>query len=183
MGKQVWTKEAFILSERTFAGWFDRLAEQFSLFGPVLQKRGQTIFRKINDSGELNLDYCSTMTSPRNFIYPSRQKLFEINRQTGEHEEIMPTCEKTIVFGVHPCDMHAISVLDRTFLGDFKDAYYRTLRQDVITVVLNCNAACNQGFCASMGAGPFLQLKGGYDIVLTIKPVNLTSEKASGKKD
>ncbi len=182
MEKPSATKEAFILSERTFDVWVDKMAAQFSLFGPVLKKKGQTVFQRINDSRSLNLDYCSTMTSPRNFIYPARQKLFEINRQTGEHSQILPQDGKKIVLGIHPCDMHAISVLDKTFLGDFKDIYYRTLREQVITVVLNCNLHCEQGFCASMGTGPFLQLKDGFDIVMTMIPANGAYEKAARKK-
>jgi len=182
MEKREGTKQALILSQRTFDAWVNALGAQFSLFGPVLKKKSQTIFQKIGDSGELNLDYCSTMLSPRSFIYPSRQKLFEINRQTGEHRQLLQLDGKKIVFAIHPCDMHAISVLDRIFLGDFKDVYYRTSRENVITIVLNCNHACDQGFCASMGTGPFLQLKNGFDIVMTTLPVNEDHEKTAKKE-
>jgi hypothetical protein len=75
--------------------------------------------------------------------------------------------------------MHAISVLDRTFVGDFKDVYYGKARKDTLTVVLNCNQACDSGFCASMGTGPFLQLKDGFDIVLTGKERNYLMEFGS----
>jgi len=70
MEKPSVTKEAFVLSQRTFDAWVDTLTSQFSLFGPVLKKKNQTVFQKISDSRSLNLDYCSTMTAPRNFIYP-----------------------------------------------------------------------------------------------------------------
>jgi ferredoxin len=82
---------------------------------------------------------------------------------------------KRVVFGIHACDMHAIRVLDRTFLGTHKDLYYAEARDDTFTIVLNCNRACEkrypqftlEGFCASMKTGPFLMLDDGYDIELT----------------
>jgi ferredoxin len=66
-------------------------------------------------------------------------------------------------------------------LGDFKDTYYRKLREETLTVVLNCNQACDSGFCDSMGTGPFLQLKDGFDIVLTAKFDNYIVESNSNK--
>jgi ferredoxin len=120
------------------------------------------------------------MTSPRHFIYPARQTLFKINRDMDQCEAVMPDDNKnTLILAIHPCDMHAISVLDKTLLGDFKDLYYSKLRQDTITVVLNCNQACDKGFCASMGTGPFLQIKEGFDIVLTAKGENYLVEFGS----
>ena len=63
--------------------------------------------------------------------------------------------------------MHAIEVLDRTFLGDIGDTHYRRARANTITVVMNCDEQCHYGFCASMGTGPHLRLEKGYDIVVT----------------
>jgi sulfhydrogenase subunit beta (sulfur reductase) len=72
-----------------------------------------------------------------------------------------------MIFGIHPCDMHALSVLDRVFMSDFVDSYYKKARSEIITVVLNCTKACEHGFCASMGTGPFLRIREGYDIEIT----------------
>ena len=159
---------SYILSASDLSRWMDDLAGRFRVFGPVLQKRGQTTFEPIRNSEPLNLDYCSTMLSPRSFIYPSVQKLFEIDRRTDTYTVIDPGPERTqLIFAVHPCDIHAVTVLDRTFLGAFEDFYYARLRQGTRTVVLNCNRACDKGFCPSMGTGPFLQIEEGYDVVMT----------------
>ena len=162
--------DAFTLSRIDLLGWVDTLRAQFDIFGPVMKRRGQAVFERLNKAQDMALDYCSTMTSPRSLIYPPRQSLFTIDRKIGHYETLVPKRGKeTIIFGIHPCDMHAITVLDRTFLGDFKDCYYRRLRDDTITVVLNCNQACDQGFCPSMETGPFLQIKDRFDLVLTAK--------------
>ena len=160
--------------------WMDALRSQFDIFGPIRKKKGQVVFEWIHKAEELALDYSSTMSSPRSLIYPPRQNLFMINRKTGHYETLVPKQDKkTIIFGIHPCDMHAITVLDRTFLGEFKDCYYQRLREGTITVVLNCNQACDKGFCASMGTGPFLQIEHGFDLVLTAKNQNYLIEFGS----
>jgi len=170
------TKTGFIISGEDLLNWLNTLRKEFTLFGPVLKRKKETVFEKINDAHLLNLDYCTTMASPRRFIYPSRQDLFNIHRRKNKIQTVFPDEENIIIVGIHPCDTHAISVLDRTFLGDFKDVYYRTLRKKAVTIVLNCRTACQKaypsfifrGFCASMDTGPFLKLKEGFDIELTL---------------
>ena len=172
--------EAYIISHKELFNWLNNLTRAFDVFGPVKKKRGQVVFEQVNNAEDLDLDYCSTMLGPRQFIYPSRQRLSQMDRKTGL-SQTTPTEEdgKRLVFAIHPCDMHAISVLDRTFLGDFKDSYYGKLRQSTLTVVLNCNQACDSGFCASMGTGPFLQLQDGFDLVLTAMKENYLIESGS----
>jgi sulfhydrogenase subunit beta (sulfur reductase) len=174
--------DAFILSRKGLFGWLDRLGAQFDLCGPVLKKRGQVVFQKIDRAEDIALDYSTTMIGPRSLIDPPRQTLLSINRKTGQYETLLPEQHKRrIIFGIHPCDMQAITVLDRTFLGDFKDFYYQKLRRDTITIVLNCNRACEEGFCASMQTGPFLQIQGGFDLVLTASDQGYLLEPGSGR--
>jgi sulfhydrogenase subunit beta (sulfur reductase) len=174
--------DTFILSRIDLFSWLDTLRTRFDVFGPIRGKRGQVVFEQVRRADDIAPDYSSTMTSPRSLIYPPRQTLFVIDRKTGQYETPVPRQNrKRIIFGIHPCDMHAITVLDRTLLSDFQDYYYRRLRGDTITVVLNCNQACDKGFCASMGTGPFLQIKEDFDIVLTAKGQNYLVEFGSQK--
>lgn len=148
--------------------WVDTLIDRFRVLGPAAARRGQNAFVPLDSRTQLALDYCNTMTSPRCFIYPSVQQLFEIDRETNTYTTINPGPDQTqLIFAIHPCDMHAVTVLDRTFLGPVQDFYYSKRRRDTYTVVLNCSKACDQGFCSSMGTGPFLRLKEGFDVVLT----------------
>ena len=175
-------QKAFTLSEKNLLQWANQLAGLYKFFGPVLKRRGQTVFENVKRADQLNLDYCSTMTSPRRFVYPPRQGLFEINRLKDDYKEALPkNDEEQIIFAIHPCDTHAISVLDRTFLGDFVDCFYEKLRSNTTTIVLNCNRACDKGFCSSMGTGPFIQLKGGFDIVMTRMEKKFLLEPVSEK--
>jgi ferredoxin len=154
--------------------WLEELSREYPVFAPVTGKRGETVFERIEDAGSLDFEYRTTMVSPRSFIYPSRQELFSIDRADSEAHAVIKR-DRRVIFGIHPCDLHAIRVLDKTFLGKHKDLYYRKAREDNLTIVLNCNQACEKkyplftfrGFCASMKTGPFLRLSEGYDVELT----------------
>ena len=160
--------DRYILSTGSLCRWADGLADRFRLLGPILQKRGQTVFKQVPDGGQLDLGYCRTMTSSRCFIYPAVQNLFTVDLATHTYTSADPGPRRTqLIFAIHPCDMHAIAVLDRTFLGAFTDFYYAKMHAETCTVVLNCNQACDKGFCPSMGTGPFVRLKEGFDVVMT----------------
>ncbi|MCE5185624.1 MAG: 4Fe-4S dicluster domain-containing protein [Planctomycetaceae bacterium] len=172
--------EAYLLSRKRLPDWIKSLAEIYTVLGPVPLRRGQTVFEPIASADLLNPNYCSTMLSPRLFIYPGCQKLFTVNRSTGQYVTADPRTQRPqLIFAIHPCDMHAISVLDRTFLAKYEDYYYRKRRDDTVTIVLNCNKACDSGFCDSMGTGPFLRLKQGFDVALTAREKDFIAEPAS----
>jgi sulfhydrogenase subunit beta (sulfur reductase) len=68
--------------------------------------------------------------------------------------------------GVRACDLNAIAVQDRTFLGGpYIDPNYKARRDAAFIVAVNCGYAASTCFCVSMNAGPLV--KTGYDIALT----------------
>ncbi len=69
-------------------------------------------------------------------------------------------------FGVRSCDLHAIAIQDRVFIGDrFTDRDYEARRRDAFIVAVNCGKAGGTCFCVSMGTGP--RADDGYDLALT----------------
>ncbi|HEV8151396.1 MAG TPA: 4Fe-4S dicluster domain-containing protein [Solirubrobacteraceae bacterium] len=68
--------------------------------------------------------------------------------------------------GVRSCDLHAVAIQDRVFLGDrFVDEDYEARRRDALFIAVNCSRAGGTCFCASMGTGP--RVSGGHDLALT----------------
>ncbi len=163
-------------------GWLDALVRERRLVGPALPRRGQTIFRVIEDAAGLDLDYCSTMMGPQIFVYPTIQPVLRMDPRTGGAAEVAPGDERrTVLFAVHPCDMQAITVVDQSFLGKTFDASYAKRRAEIVTAVLNCGAACDQGFCESMETGPFLRLTEGFDLEMTRLADRLLVETRTGR--
>jgi sulfhydrogenase subunit beta (sulfur reductase) len=68
--------------------------------------------------------------------------------------------------GVRSCDLHAIAIQDRVFMGDrYVDHDYEARRRDNFIVAVNCGKAGGTCFCVSMGTGP--KAESGFDLSLT----------------
>lgn len=113
-------------------------------------------------------DYVVGPQNWKKWLFPARQKLWSA-RKTSDgfaveaHDDPWP---KTVLFGVRPCDLAAIEILDRVFDNpDFTDPGYRRRRDDTFIVTVQCARAAPTCFCTSMNTGP--RASGGFDIALT----------------
>ena len=136
----------------------------YTVYGTVNEK-GAGIFRPLSDAGELSLRCTGGTMPPKYLWYPPFETLFTYDRQTGEfHTDIEQT--RHAVFGIRPCDVHALLALDEVFLGgEYRDPYYRARRVDLPLVVFNCVESGDTCFCSSMGTGPGLDHD--YDLLIT----------------
>lgn len=186
-------EKAKILRKANLAPWVRSLIQDYEVIGPVqkgprpepfdgsqdrLVEGAEIAFRPIGSVKELALNYVTPMLSPKDLLYPPREVLFTFRKGEGFTEvepELSGSSEpsgrglaevrKRIIFGVHPCDLNAILILDRVFLGSYKDGFYRARRENTLLVALTCSRVRENCFCASMGFGP--SLEGGYDLLLT----------------
>jgi formate hydrogenlyase subunit 6/NADH:ubiquinone oxidoreductase subunit I len=70
------------------------------------------------------------------------------------------------VIGVRSCDLHALAVQDKVFLGGpYVDPGYKARRERLFVVAVNCRRAAATCFCHSMNTGP--ALRQGFDLALT----------------
>ena len=68
--------------------------------------------------------------------------------------------------GVRSCDLAAIGVQDKVFIGNgYTDPDYEARRRDAFIVAVNCSKAGNTCFCVSMETGP--KARSGFDLALT----------------
>ena len=181
-------EEAKILRKANLALWVRSLIQDYEVIGPIQKGprpepfdgsqdrlvEGEGIaFRPIGSMNELALNYITTMLSPKEFLYPPREVLFTFRKGEGFTEVEPELNRRRIIFGVHPCDLNAILILDRVFLGSYEactelsrsDGYYRARRENTLLVALTCSRVGENCFCASMGFGP--SLEEGYDLLLT----------------
>jgi ferredoxin len=68
--------------------------------------------------------------------------------------------------GVRACDLNAIKIQDRIYMGDeYEDPSYKERREGAFIIALNCSEADDTCFCVSMDCGP--EADEGYDLALT----------------
>ena len=88
-------------------------------------------------------------------------------RQDGfEREEPASGPRPLAMIAARACDLAAIAIQDRTFLGGpFREPDYAGRRNGAFVVAVNCSQAGGTCFCVSMETGP--RVTAGHDIALT----------------
>lgn len=107
----------------------------------------------------------------KQFLHPPRLQLFSVERKNGDLTiRAAPDPAPAYAFiGVRACDLHAIGIQDRVFLGgEFRDPHYARRREQVFVLAVHCHKAASTCFCSSLGTGP--RVTGGFDLALTELP-------------
>lgn len=101
--------------------------------------------------------------SPKVYLYPAELNLFRV---LPRWDVVFPEVRevKLAFFGIKPCDLAAVKVMDRV-QGGVGDEYYMLMRRGLVTVVENCVEPGATCFCATMSAGP--RVRNGFDIAYT----------------
>lgn len=105
-----------------------------------------------------------TRLSPKYIIYPQFEDLlgFRYQKDPENLEDVKINLkvdyqeEKTAVFGIKPCDVQAISRLDKVFgQGVAADPYYIKRRENTLLISVGCENVFGDCFCTSVGSSPF----------------------------
>jgi sulfhydrogenase subunit beta (sulfur reductase) len=100
----------------------------------------------------------------KRYLHPLRLVLWRARRDEGGFAITQgpEAPERYAFFGVRPCDLAAIAVLDRALAAD---PVYAARRASAFVVAVNCTTPGGTCFCASLGTGP--EAAAGHDLVLT----------------
>lgn len=101
--------------------------------------------------------------SPKKFLYPSSLLLLRLSPEWDITIDDKPSNSKFAFFGVKPCDLASIKVLDRVLMN--VDEFYTYVRGNMTVIVENCISPGNTCFCATMGTGP--RARNSFDIAYT----------------
>ena len=106
--------------------------------------------------------------SLKNFLFPPRETIQRLVRDDGGWREdiLLDEPPPLAVIGVRSCDLAALRVQDRVFLhGPHVDPAYRSRREKLFVVAVNCRRAAATCFCHSMQCGPAATHS--FDLALT----------------
>ena len=125
-------------------------------------------YRLIGRDDEALFGYAVGPYSWKKFLHPPLLRLWSAEHDgQGVRVVAEPEPDERFAFiGVRSCELHAIAIQDKVFLGgDHVDPHYRARRQDVFIIAVNCGQAGGTCFCVSMNTGP--KAKAGFDLALT----------------
>ncbi|HHY95617.1 MAG TPA: sulfite reductase [Firmicutes bacterium] len=170
------------LSPEELQRFLQALASTTSLVAPV-REDGQVLFRPIVPSPvtasgtqaggatveatpgaeggawhvrDIVLDYVNTVRSGKELFFPQTEVMFRFQPSPAAAIEVVEPTGQTVLFGIRPCDLAALGVLDALFLGgDYQDAYYRGRRENTVLVGMACSQPdVTSCFCTAFGITP-----------------------------
>ncbi|WP_018867912.1 MULTISPECIES: sulfite reductase subunit A [unclassified Thioalkalivibrio] len=105
----------------------------------------------------------------KKYLFPPQETLFRLTRQADGSFTTEPgesDASPRAFIGMRACELAAIGVQDRVFLGQtVQDRGYAARRRDVFMVAAHCAEPGATCFCASMDTGP--RAREGFDLALT----------------
>ncbi len=133
------------------------------------EKQDAATYRLERRDDEARFGYAVGPHSWKRFLFPPRVRLWQAKRNGDgalEVEEDAPDARPLAFLGVRSCDLHAIAIQDRVFIGGrVVERDYAARRAGAFVVAANCFEPSGTCFCVSMGTGP--RAESGYDLALT----------------
>ena len=122
-------------------------------------------FMPLTEDSVLVSEPHNTRIPPKALFLPMTETLVKFTRYGG-YEDARHEIEPRIVFAMRPCDAQAVQLLDTSFIQDnYTDPFWLERREKTITIGLGCHEPCENGFCTTIGYGPFN--KADLDALLT----------------
>jgi len=141
--------ERIIIKKGAVAGFLDALLPHYRVIAPV-RDGAQTEFRPIGSGGEAELSDRLPLKSPKEFLFPPVEPVLEYGADGGVTAR--STAQRTLIFGVRPCDLYAIKVLDAVFSGGkYLDPAFAAHREATVILGLGCLAEKPGCFCGERG--------------------------------
>ena len=125
-----------LLSRDMLVPFLTEIGKKLEVVAPVLTN-GERVF--CTWTGQpLALDE-NPLNPPAEFLLPQRETLFRYVQESGRYtfEEERPMSR--LIFGIRPCDLRAVSVLDRLFGADPRDHHYLSRRRSTLMAAMNCH--------------------------------------------
>ena len=130
---------------------FAEIAASKKLYLPVDTKAGAKF--EPWQQGAVLSDALNTVRSAKDFFFPQTENLMDFKVE-GKQIEVIDTrseCEDFVLFGVRACDVKSFEVLDRVFLSEPVDTYYKNRREHGVILSLACTRPQETCFCGTFG--------------------------------
>jgi sulfhydrogenase subunit beta (sulfur reductase) len=106
-----------------------------TLWGPV-KSGDQFALEKVSDYSKIDLTALRTKIPFKKLLFPPTFSMFSFRE-----ENVQPVLEdfpKQVIFGLHPCDIHGLMIMDSFFSMHYPDPYYLERRKRTAIIALSC---------------------------------------------
>lgn len=130
------------------------------IFGPVKNDKSYS-FQEIRRSSEMSLNHVRTMIPPKKFFLMLEERMFTYDETSGNYTETLEE-GNLVVFGIHPCDIYALKLMDKIHMDEAPDKYYLARRERAVLIGHSCHPD-EYCFCQSLGTN---YAANGFDLFL-----------------
>ena len=136
--------------------FFEAVSASHKVYLPVDDKASGQADYKIWRSGVELSKALNTARSAKDFFFPQTENLVDF-KMSGKTIEVIDTRVETedfVTFGVRACDAKSFEILDRVFLAEPVDSYYKNRREHGVIITLACSQPEETCFCTVFGIDP-----------------------------
>ncbi len=155
-------QRCFYFAKADFPRFFELMRSFGPVHAPVAVSSASSSFMPVSGVDQINMQALRTILPPKKLFYPPQEPLVSFSE--AGFEQTAPDTAPQVLFGVHPCDLAGLAILDKIFVAHPGDAHYMSRRQSTLVVGLSCLPDPNC-FCTSMGCGGAPAR--GFDLFLT----------------
>ncbi len=140
------------IAKNNQAALFREITKNQSLYLPI-KTAGQTNYGAFSENAEVDLNTLKTVKSAKDAFFPQSETLYTCFKE-GKKIRIKPEElieEDFVVFGMRACDVKGIEVLDKVFLSESVDSFYKARRDHGTIVALSCGEPEESCFCNVFG--------------------------------
>ena len=131
---------------------YAKISQNTPLYLPV-KKAGQVNYGLWSENEDVSVETLKTVKSPKDLFFPQSENMMKFKKD-GNNIQIIDVREEKdtfVLFGVRACDFKAIDVLDRVFLADPVDTFYKARRDASVIVTMACSRPEESCFCGVFG--------------------------------
>ncbi len=160
---------SYLITKSNLYELLERISERNKLYAP-LRHGDQVVLDLAKSINDILIDYIGHSTLPlKKILIPPREILYEywIEKKSVTINDNLDkiASERIVIFGIRACDIKSIEILDKVFLREFHDPYYKKRRENTVIIGLTCVSPDKNCFCYFTRSGP--EITSGYDLLLT----------------
>ena len=166
--------EDIVLGYENIGRYTDNTGERFlgAVVGPYANRIAKGRFTldgveytlPVNNNGQVNfaawfegcnadIETLKTVKSPKDMFFPQSETLYTVKKEQHKLSVEPQTLadQNFVAFGMKACDIQGIKVLDKVFLAEPVDTFYRARREHGTIVALACHEPEESCFCKVFG--------------------------------
>lgn len=151
------------LPKENLAKFVSSLNSFGQIHAPVKRGEKSLAFGPVSDFAQIQLNYTRTILPLKKYFFKPIDTMFNFSAEKGYELPMEEPEQRNVFFGVHPCDIHGLKILDLVFSGRYVDNYYFAGRNNAAIIGLDCipDEFC---FCRSTGTD---FVDSGFDLFLS----------------